>query len=45
LARLLCDANGGTRDATLPTVGDWNAIILPARVVAAGDPMLKGVQP
>ncbi len=45
LARLLCDANGGTRDATLPAVGDWNAIVLPAMVVAPGDPMLKEARP
>ncbi|UVO54716.1 caspase family protein [Sphingomonas sp. SUN039] len=44
LARLLCDANGGTRDATVPAVGDWSAIVLPARVVAPGDPMLEGKQ-
>ncbi len=44
LARLLCDANGGTRDATVPAVGEWNAIVLPARVVAPDDPMLKGEQ-
>ncbi len=45
LARLLCDAGGGTRDATLPAVGDWNAIVLPAMVVVPGDPMLKEVRP
>ncbi len=45
LARLLCDASGGTRDATLPTVGDWNAIVLPATVVAPGDPMLEETRP
>ena len=27
LARLLCDANKGKRDATTPRVGDWTAIV------------------
>lgn len=35
IARLLCEANAGTRDPALPHAGDWAGLIATVRIVAA----------